>query len=126
MRAGGREPAAQGFEERVDFGHVGREMGGQTGQGGRRTITFEFDHMVDQLVGPSQFPHVRVGRTGFAGGGFEHLVGHGQDRQGLAIHDHVFDLDAEGAEKVSDLAHMFKLPVLRRSMRLRKVSTTRR
>jgi len=75
--------------------------------------------------GPAR-PCSTFGHASLPGGRKQVPCRHGQDRQGLAVHDHVFDLDAEGGKEGFGLAHMFRLPVFRRSIRLRKVSTTRK
>ena len=126
MDGGGHEPAAKAGQDGVDLAHMGGEDGGQSRQGRSRTVAFELQDMGHQFVGPDQFAHIRIGRAGFAGRDFQNLVGHGQHGQGLAVHDHVFDFDPEGGKKRFGSAHTFRLPVLRRSMRFKNTSTTRR
>jgi hypothetical protein len=98
MGACGHEPSAEPFQDGIHLAHMGGENGGQSRQGRGRAVAFELDHMGHQLIGPDQLAHVGIGRAFLAGGRGQDLVGHGQNGQGLAVHDHVFDLDAEGGK----------------------------
>ena len=70
---------------------------------------FQLDEVQREFVGPFQRPagHVAVHAAGHL---FDEPVGLRADRQGLGIHDHVFELHAESLEEAKGARHNLNRP----------------
>ncbi|OIQ70291.1 hypothetical protein GALL_480980 [mine drainage metagenome] len=101
MHGAGHEARAPGFEQAVDMPDLGLEERRQGLECRDRRRVFELGHMQHQFVGPGGRPsrHIRdVLPLPLA----QQLVGNRQHRQGVPVHDHVFQLDAVAGKGMED------------------------
>jgi len=100
VHGAGHEPAAEGSKETVEIRNRRLEGSRQRFEVGIRTQILEFDKMQHELVGPGEPPRdfacaasVRIAQQ---------LIGDRQQRQAVAVDDHVFQfysIRSEGVER---------------------------
>ena len=117
MHAARHEAGTEGRQQPVDDADLGLEAGGKGFERGLGADVLELDEMQHDLVGPAEAsaidvqPHASRGRP-------QQGVGDRHDRQRLAIHDHVFQLDAVARKGVQRRGRTHQaLTRLRASMR---------
>jgi len=99
MHGGWHQPAIQGCQAAVDRCDALLKGVGQSLQAGGGAVGFQFDDMQYQFVGPTQRARFNlVGQVSRLGG--QELIGDGQDREGPAVDDHIFEFDADAFEEV--------------------------